>query len=189
MKQLKPDERDAFNEKVRIAYCEEKKTMKQIGEELGCSAAAVLYHLRQIEVDTRSSSDYELSEEAREKLRRAGRSRKGKQMSMESRIALSISHKGKRARDNYEFGGHEKQHDGYIYVYMPDHPRATLDGYVMKHRLVMEKEIGMIIPDGYVVHHINKDKMDNRIDNLALMTFKGHSALHMIERNNRRKEK
>lgn len=189
MKQLKPDERDAFNEKVRKEYCDEKKTMKQIGEELGCSAATVLYHLRQIGVETRSSSDYETSEKVREAWREIGRKSKGKKMSAETRRAMSLAKKGKRARDDYEFGGHEKKHDGYICVYMPEHPMATLEGYVMKHRLVMERELGMIIPNGYVVHHINKDRSDNRIDNLALMTFKGHAALHIIERNNRRKEK
>lgn len=47
---------------------------------------------------------------------------------------------------------------------MPDHPRASKDGYVMKHHLVMEQYIGQIIPDDYVVRHKNHNRADNRIE-------------------------
>ena len=33
-----------------------------------------------------------------------------------------------------------------------------------------------------VVHHKNKNRKDNRIENLQLMTFTDHARLHMIER-------
>lgn len=45
------------------------------------------------------------------------------------------------------------------------------------HRLVWEQANGPI-PAGLVVHHINGDKRDNRLENLALMTPAAHSALH-----------
>lgn len=34
------------------------------------------------------------------------------------------------------------------------------------------------VPDGYVVHHRNHDKLDNRLDNLELMTHEEHSRHH-----------
>lgn len=52
----------------------------------------------------------------------------------------------------------------------------------MEHHLVMEKHIGRSIKPGEVVHHINKNREDNRIENLQLMTFSDHMSLHMKER-------
>lgn len=34
------------------------------------------------------------------------------------------------------------------------------------------------IPKGMAVHHINRDSLDNSIDNLALMTVTGHNRTH-----------
>ena len=45
------------------------------------------------------------------------------------------------------------------------------------HRYVWEKEVGSI-PKGFHVHHINGNKADNRIENLSIMTAKGHERLH-----------
>lgn len=48
------------------------------------------------------------------------------------------------------------------------------------HRYVWEKEVGQI-PKGFHVHHINGNKADNRIENLSIMTAKGHERLHSQE--------
>ena len=45
------------------------------------------------------------------------------------------------------------------------------------HRYVWEQANGQI-PDGYVVHHINHDKLYNRLANLQLMTYQKHAAHH-----------
>lgn len=179
-----------FDERLRVAYCEEHKTMRQIAEEFRCNPSAILRHLRRCGIETRKKSDYEPTEKQRECGRQMGHARKGWKMSEEQKAKISQRNKGTRLRDDYEFGGHEKvRDDGYIKVFVPDHPHATKDGYVMKHRLVVERELGIIIPEGFVVHHINGNRADNRIENLALMKFEAHSALHMYQRHERRKNK
>jgi len=48
--------------------------------------------------------------------------------------------------------------------------------YVAEHRLVMEKHINRKLTKTEVIHHLNGDKLDNRIENLQLMK---NQALHV----------
>ena len=47
-----------------------------------------------------------------------------------------------------------------------------------EHRLIMEQYLGRKLTRKEVVHHINGDKSDNRIENLQLMTLSEHSKMH-----------
>ena len=46
------------------------------------------------------------------------------------------------------------------------------------HRKLMEEHIGRKLNPNEVVHHINGDKIDNRIDNLIIMTRSEHIDHH-----------
>ena len=170
-------------------YIDEERTMREIGDMLGVSAGTVLYQLKKhgIKRDGWTS--------ARRKKRSeylTGRPSplRGKKFSVEHVKHMSESKRGHFLRPT-EFGGHRKKRpDGYIKVYVPAHPSATKDGYMMEHILVMEKHIGRYLGKDEVVHHKNHNREDNRIENLQLMTFKEHAALHMKERwKQERKEK
>lgn len=67
---------------------------------------------------------------------------------------------------------------GYIKINCPYHPYAK-KGYVMEHRLVVEKKIKRFLRPGEVIHHIDEDKSNNHIDNLMLFaTQKDHMKFH-----------
>ncbi len=66
---------------------------------------------------------------------------------------------------------------GYRMVMAKDHPAASKDGYVLEHRLMMEKTVGRRLARHEVVHHKNGDRLDNRPENLELMTKADHDKL------------
>jgi hypothetical protein len=49
---------------------------------------------------------------------------------------------------------------------------------VFEHRLVMEAHLGRKLQDGEIIHHINGDRLDNRVENLQIMTRSEHIKLH-----------
>lgn len=69
---------------------------------------------------------------------------------------------------------------GYLYVYAPDHPLADFRDRVALHRKVWFDAHGSI-PPGKVIHHINGDITDNRLENLACLTIKEHNMAHFHE--------
>lgn len=54
------------------------------------------------------------------------------------------------------------------------------DSWVPEHRLVMAKFLGFPLPGKVHVHHINGNKSDNRVENLAIVSNMGHRAIHTV---------
>jgi len=75
---------------------------------------------------------------------------------------------------------------GYIKILKPEHPLNN-NGYVLEHRLVIEKKIGRYLKRDEIVHHKNRNKSDNRIKNLELLTKKEHDLMHLkdYQKNNK----
>jgi hypothetical protein len=74
--------------------------------------------------------------------------------------------------------GGERLVGGYVYVYCPGHPRATMGCYVLRTILTVEKSTGDIVPRGMEIHHINTNRTDDRIENLMVLTHREHSIIH-----------
>ena len=84
-------------------------------------------------------------------------------------------------------GGRFVSANGYVYLLRPDHPNALqhgTPGYIAEHRLVMSERIDRPLNSNEVVHHINGDRQDNRIENLVLMTNAEHAPIHTTGENN-----
>lgn len=67
---------------------------------------------------------------------------------------------------------------GYKLIYKPSHPNATKVGYVLEHRLVMEKHLKRLLSKEELVHHIDEDKQNNSIENLELTNRSEHRSIH-----------
>jgi len=72
--------------------------------------------------------------------------------------------------------------DGHILIKQINHPFAK-KGWISEHRYVVEQHIGRYLEDTEIVHHINMDKKDNRIENLHIFKtntdhFLSHGSLN-----------
>lgn len=74
--------------------------------------------------------------------------------------------------------------NGYRLIYNPSHSKAMSDkcgykGYVYEHVLVAEEFIGRELLPNEVVHHLDGDKSNNRIENLLVLDRGQHTKLHI----------
>jgi hypothetical protein len=56
--------------------------------------------------------------------------------------------------------------------------RIGVRSEVAEHRLVMERVLGRPLESYEIVHHINHNKLDNRPENLVIVTSAKHRLLH-----------
>lgn len=64
-------------------------------------------------------------------------------------------------------------HAGYRVLSKPSHSNSRADGKIFEHILVLSNYLGRPLNKWETVHHLNGDKLDNRIENLELWST-GH---------------
>ena len=74
----------------------------------------------------------------------------------------------------WNWKGGRTNHQGYIKVRLPMHHRAHKSGYVLEHIVIWEEANGRPLPDGWMIHHLNGLKNDNRPSNLEALKNRKH---------------
>ena len=75
-------------------------------------------------------------------------------------------------------GGRCYNSEGYVRIYLPDHPNACYK-YVYEHRYIVEQDIGRMLKTEEIVHHQNGKKDYNEIENLHLYSSQSeHCKTH-----------
>lgn len=101
-----------------------------------------------------------------------------KEVSTKNMIAIVRNSFGK---NNVNWHGGYRKNGHYYSILCPNHPYAGKKGYVPEHRLVIEKYLGYYLSPFQIVHHINYDKHDNRLENLMVFNSTAdHIRFHML---------
>lgn len=70
---------------------------------------------------------------------------------------------------------------GYVLLRFPSKNGVRGDD-IYEHRYVMEQHIGRKLTDAETVHHVNGDRMDNRIENLELFSSRHGPGQRVVDK-------
>ena len=97
-------------------------------------------------------------------------------------------YKENRGTNSWSWKNGRSESLGYIFLScksLPDYETLVLpmckDKYIREHRYVMAKHLNRPLESTEHIHHINGNKLDNRIDNLELINGATHSAVTHME--------
>jgi hypothetical protein len=91
---------------------------------------------------------------------------------------LYTSHNNRRGRKKHKIINTQ----GYVMIFRPDHPRAHTNGYIFEHILVMEEYLNRALTKDEIIHHIDRNRQNNDISNLLIVTSQTHPCVHASQR-------
>ena len=134
-------------------YINQKKSIKYIAHIIGCTGGAIWWSLHKHGIEIRTSKEGQ---------------------------GIFQSTRGPEDNPNWKggryIGGNKRR---YIMVRCVGHPKVSKQGYILEHRLIMEKHLGRFLESTEYVHHMNGNGHDNRLSNLRLVTKQEHQQIHL----------
>ena len=86
----------------------------------------------------------------------------------------------KVGEDNSNWKGGKTTANGYIYIRTKRKSGGAGDSYKAEHHIVWEQIHRRLLPENWIVHHLNGIRDDNRPENLEAMPRKQHSPKLII---------
>lgn len=174
-----------------ISKYKDHQSVRMLGKEYGVDHGVISRVLRENGIIVRTKSEsaaytWKNHDFPTIKMAEAEKKRRGSKLTAEHRRKQSESLR-------VYYAAHAKEtiirNDGYCSTYMPTHKMA-FGGRVLQHRLIMERFLGRELDSNEIVHHINEDRTDNRIENMTIMTRAEHALLHgsLAKFNKKRRE-
>jgi hypothetical protein len=139
----------------------------EVGKIIGRTARTVLYHLRRHGIRVRSRADGVRL--ATPKIVATNTGRKKGPMSDAGRENVR---RAKLAHGEIHAKGFRIMRDGYVQLTRGPHKGR------LQHIVVMEAFLGHPIPPGHDVHHVDRNRQNNDLSNLQLLTRREHVRLH-----------
>jgi len=201
----KPTRGKAVDEELAISLYKQGLSANEVGRRLGHPHGVILYHLykRGVPVQRVRLQHPEISTEQLKQWYQEGMStleisqkigitaqsvyqrllKAGIPLRSFSKAITLASQRGRKRQQTGDKnarwkGGRSLTTDGYIEV--------RIDGkQCPEHRVVWEKAHG-VIPKGWVIHHLNGKRDDNRLENLCALQRKRHSPTEIIKPHQKR---
>ncbi len=168
-----------------IAAYQSGKSMNEVADEFNCSWSWVglLLNHHGIEARPVGASTTPLTEQQQEQILTMWDEGKAK-CNIAQTVGITVRNLTKflilsgryverrvaRGEKHHNWTGGFKKMNGYRFVLCPDEfaDMCLSSGYVAEHRLAMARHLGRSLLRRETVHHINGDKLDNRIENLQM---------------------
>jgi len=164
---------------LRKIYIDEGKSLTEIAKTCGVAFQTVHKWLKKNDIPLRAWSTkgmgwkfmgHVISEETKKKISKA---HMGKKLSPEHRkkVIKALSKYWVKGKRHHSWKGGFVDKCGYKII--------QVDGKTMReHRHLMEKHLGRKLKRREHIHHINGDRLDNRIKNLTVLTPEEHTQIH-----------
>ena len=167
-------------------YTIKNQSLEKVGFIFNVSTSTIWRRLKLFKIPIRKAGDKINKFHTKETKYKLRLIHLGKKLSKKTKEKIRNAHLGKKVSDETKFKmrqsgfkGGRSSNSKYILILSHNHPFKNKRGYVFEHRLIIENHIGRYLTYKERVHHINKNGMDNRIENLMLFTSESaHQRWH-----------